>query len=378
MKTTIHTLITASLAGALAFGCTPQDDGRYDPALLAQYRAAVPSMDRLAATAPEASVQALVGDPALYPAVSWDIVTGINGSVTNIIGLMKTIVALPPTVFNSRTREFVWGPWDNDTGVGQVAVYIREAGAGADFRYEYALLRGVGNDLATMTPIIWGGATPDEVNGDHGVGVNLWDFEKNYEFEMANNPNAANEVFDRGRFATLYGKGADANMPQDEFAFVVAVFRDFIPQDNPTAQAADLDYFYGRYSGANMVVDFIDWEAGIDVSDPLDGVAEDVGVRMAFLNEGMGRAEADAMGGSLEPGVSAKGVECWDNALDRTFLEFTVDGGANQGTYTEGAIDGCDLFQPTLDELHIPSLQDLDPALMAALDDVAQNGVPSP
>lgn len=379
MKTAIHSILLASLSSALLIGCTPMDENdQYDPALLQEYRAAVPSMDRLAATAPEASVQTLVGDPALYPHASWDIVIGINGSVAGIVGLMQAIVALPPTVYNSETREFVWGPFPNENGVGYVAAYIREAEAGADFRYEYALVRGVGNDLATMTPVIWGGATPDETNGDYGVGVTLWDFEANYEFEVANNPNAANETFDRGRFATLYGKGADENMPDNEFGFVVAVFRNFIPQDKPESPAADLDYFYGRYTAADMTVDFIDWEAGVDISEPKDGVNEDVGVRMAFLNEGMGRAEADATGGSLEAGVTATGTECWGNGLDRTYLNFTVDGGAQQGTYTEGTVEACALFQPTLDELNIPSLQDIDPALLAALDQAATNGVSAP
>jgi hypothetical protein len=378
MKTAIQSILIASLSSGLLIGCTPMDDDQYDPALLQQYRAALPSMDRLAATAPEASVQTLVGDPALYPTTSWEIVIGINGSVAGIIGLMQTIVALPPTVFNSQTSEFLWGPWPSDDGVGYVAAYIREADAGADFRYEYALLRGAGNDLATMTPVIWGGATPDEANADYGLGVTVWDFENNYEFEIANNPNAANEDFNRGRFATLYGKGADQTMPANELGFVVAVFRDFIPQDKPGAAAADLDYFYGRYVAADVTVDFIDWEAGIDISDPPDAVLEDVGVRMAFLNEGMGRAEADAAGGSLEAGVTASGTECWGNGLERTYLNFTVDGGAQQGTYTEGTVEGCALFQPTLDELNIPSLQDIDPSLLSALDQVASTGIPAP
>ena len=44
---------------------------------------------------------------------------------------------------------------------------------------------------------------------------------------------------------------------------------------------------------------------------------------------------------------------------------------------TDGEAASCGLFQPTLKELGVPALTDVDPALMAALDDVATNGMPT-
>jgi len=125
-------------------------------------------------------------------------------------------------------------------------------------------------------------------------------------------------------------------------------------------------------------VDFLDFETGIDVTEPKDGVREDVGIRMAFLDQGTGRAEADVIGGSMAANQTGSATECWDTSLDETYLEFQVlDSGNPSQTYTEGDYGNCGMFQATLDDLNIPSLQDIDPNLLAALDQVATTGVPA-
>ncbi|RMH38621.1 MAG: hypothetical protein D6689_19010 [Deltaproteobacteria bacterium] len=363
----------------VAAACAAEDDGSIDEAKLATFRAAIPSKARLSAPAPKASTAAALGDPALYPTTSWPLVEGINGAVGSMIDLLEAIVALPPTVYNSDTDEFVWGPWPSDDGVGYVAAYIRDTHGTEDFRYQYALLRGASNDLATLTPVVWGGATPDPDNDDHGVGVTLWDMEADRAFREANDPNFDPAAGDRGRFAALYGAGDDPDAPENEMAFVVAVFRDWVPADEPAAEPTDLDYFYGRYITAEHTIDFIDYEVDIDVSDPADGIAEAVGVRMAFLDEGTGRAEADAANGSLAANQTVEAVECWDTSLSETYLRFDlIESGSVAQSISDGDLANCGLFQASLDDLDIPSLQDVDADLMAALDDVATNGVTAP
>ncbi|HWN66610.1 MAG TPA: hypothetical protein VNM90_03160 [Haliangium sp.] len=371
-------LSSMTLLGCVAEKDTTPDNGKFDPVLLEEYRAALPKMNRLEAQAPQASAASIsaVGDPAVYPVGSYDIATGINGAVTGIIQVLDTVTSLEPTIFNSETQEFFWGPFPNEDGIGFVAAYIREAEAGADFRYEYALLRGIDNDVANLKAVIWGGASPDATNEDHGVGVTLWDFEANRAFEQEHNPAFDTLVLDRGRFVALYAAGPDENDPEAEAAFVLAAFRDFVPADNADAAAADLDYFYGHYE-KGITVDFIDFETAFDVSDPTDGVAENVGVRMAFLNEGTGRAEATATGGSLEAGQEVHAVECWNAAIEQTFIQFEITGGTEPvGPVAEGNVADCGLFTATLDDLKIPSLDDVDPALRAALDEAASNGIP--
>lgn len=375
------------LAGALStmtfFGCAaeetdpgtpPPDD--IDQALLAEYRAALPSMGQLGAKAPEGSVASILatGDPALYPTSSYDIATGINGAVTGIIQLLDDVTSIEPTIFNSETNEFFWGPFPNEDGIGYVAAYIREGRPDADFQFEYALLRGIDNDVAKLTPVIWGGATPDPENEDHGAGVTLWDFEANRAFEEEHNPDFANLVLDRGRFVALYAAGVDENDPAAEAAYVLAVFRDFVSIDNPDAEPANLDYFYGHYEN-EIKVDFLDWEANFDVTEPADGLAENVGVRMAFLNEGVGRAEADAVGGSLTEGQEASVVECWNAAIEQSYISFEVlEGGETIASAEEGNVADCGLFTASLDDLGVPSLDDVDPGLRAILDEVARTG----
>lgn len=376
------------LAGALStmtlFGCVAEETDppnnppdEIDQALLAEYRAALPSMGQLQAQTPDSSVASILatGDPAVYPTGSYEIATGINGAVTGIIGVLDEVTSIDPTLFNSETREFFWGPFPNEDGIGYVAAYIREGRAGADFQFEYALLRGIDNDVAKLTPVIWGGATPDPDNEDHGAGVTLWDFEANRAFEEEHNPDFANLVLDRGRFVALYAAGVDENDPAAEAVYVLASFRDFVSVDNPDAEPANLDYFYGHYENG-IKVDFLDWEANIDVTDPVDGVAENVGVRMAFLNEGTGRAEADAVGGSLADGQEAFAVECWNAALEQSYISFDVlEGGETIASAEEGNFADCGLFTASLDELGVPSLDDVDPGLRAILDEVARNGV---
>jgi hypothetical protein len=366
----------AVFAVLLPLGACAQEEGG-DDARLARYRRALPTRAQLEAPTVQASSSAAVGDPALYPYQSWPIVEGINGAVGWLVDGLELITSFPPTLYNSDTLEYVWGPWEADDGVGWVAAYIRDTEGSADFRYEFALLRGASNDLATLTPVLWGGATPDEADDDHGVGVALWDFEADRAFREANDPAFDPAAGDRGRFAVLFGRGPDENDAANELAFAVAVFRDFVPADQPSNPPADLDYFYGRWTTPTNTVDFLDFETQVDVTEPADGTPEDIGVRMAFLDEGIGRAEADAAGGSMTPTQSATAVECWDTSINRTYLTFALDdAGENVFSVDEGELAGCGMFAATLDELEVPSLQAIDPALMDALDQVASTGLP--
>lgn len=373
-----NALIGLASLGLLASACVaPDDDTDVDQALLAEYRAALPDRGTLEAAAPTATTAQALGDPAFLPHSSWELVLGINGTVNGTLDLLEAIVMQPPSVYNSETREFVWGPWPDD--VGYVAAYIRDTeGTDADFRYEFAFLRGVSNDLATLTPVVWGGATPDPNDDDHGVGVTMWDFTANRTFEEANNPAFDPAAHDSGRFVALYAAGVDENDPANEGAWVVAVFRDFVPRDEQNQPPVDLDYMYGRYASPTHVIDFLDYQAPIDVDDPADGVREDVGVRMAFLDEGTGRAEADATGGSLAANHRVEVIECWDTSLAQTFIQFQeLESGNVTGTASEGQASDCGLFDATLDDLDIPSLDDVDPALLAIMDQVATTGVPA-
>ncbi|UQA63067.1 hypothetical protein [Polyangium aurulentum] len=359
----------------VACGGTDEGPDGNANALLPQYRAAIPSEAQLMASSPKGSSNAKVGDPATFPAVSQNIVVIINGSVGHIINTMKGIVALEPDLYNSETKEFFWGPYPNEDGFGTVAAYIKDAGEGGDFRYHYALLRGVDKDVAKMKPVIWGGATPDPSNEEHGAGVTLWDFEANHAFEKDNNPDYANLKLDRGRFVAVYGAGAG---DKGEGAFVVSVLRNFVPKDKPAEMPVNLDYFYGHFHDGTHTLDFLDWQSKFDIhNDGTKTAAESVGVHMAFLDEGTGRAEAQAKEGDLAANQVADIVECWDAAIAQTYVSLaTSTGGVQDGQISEGDAASCGIFQKSLAELGVPSLEDVNAELMSKLEEVATNGAP--
>lgn len=382
MYNKIHILIP--LLGFTLAACGGDEKSKFDQAKLAQYRSVVPSKDKLSASAPSNPAKQVSGNPAFYPAAAVPIATAINGAVGTMIDLLEHIVQLEPSVYNSETKEFFWGPYPNDKGVGYVGVYIREAPVDHDFKFEYAFVRGIGKDTATMKPIIWGGGTPDPTNDDFGVGVTLWDMQANNAFDQEHDAsNYDPETRDHGRFVALFASGPDEHDAAAVVTWIVSAFRNVQWKDEvyDPQGGRDADYLYGRYEKDGNRVDFIELDAEADVSpDAHDGIDENIKIRVAFYNEGVGRAEASAEGGSIAAGEHGEAVECWDAALDQTYLKFEQKNAtATISSLEIGLPEACGAFNATLDSLNIPSLalvtQD-QPDLMNALDYVATNGVP--
>ena len=65
--------------------------------------------------------------------------------------------------------------------------------------------------------------------------------------------------------------------------------------------------------------------------------------------------------------------------MKETYLQAELtDDGSTEALYQLGDPSGCvDPFDQTLDELAVPSLADVDPSLLDALDAVAEGGVDS-
>lgn len=382
----LRSTILPVLASASLFGCgsadvEPADEQQetetYEEALLQQYRQALPEEQDVTAPVPgpetSDSALTLLGDAELARLAIKSAVD-INLPAKLVVGLLRTITKLPPTFYDSEKKEFVWGPWDNEDGYGQVLVYIRENPPGDDFEYGYALVRLVDSDLATATPVIWGGGTPGQ---EQGVGVTLWDFEANNSFELEHDPDYdPGEARDAGRFAMVFGRGDEDD---GKFAFNVAVFRNFVSKDaEPDALPADLDYFFGRFKADDgTLLHFVDWALTSNLCEgepascfdaPGPGEDETLSLRAAFINRGQGRAEATVTGGDLSTSVST--VECWDDDMDRTGITVSDDVAVlvEQGECSEP-------FTQSLDELGVPSLADVDAQMLSVMDCVATNGL---
>jgi hypothetical protein len=372
--------------------CGKDSSSTINKDLLSRYRGAIPSESQLAAKKPQGSTTRAVGDPARYPANAGPVAIQINLAAVGIIQLMRTITNFEPTLYNSTTKEFLWGPWDNNDDFGTVAAYVQEQPAGADFQYVYALVRGVSNDLATMKPVIWGAATPDPTNVDNGVGITLWDFEANYDFAKTNDPDFALKRLDRGRFVAIYAAGEDPQKPGARMAWDFSVFRNFIAKEDyvasqdPLVDGKDLDYLYGHYVGTDQnVLDFLHFQFPLN-TDAQTTLFEDYSVQMAFINSGWGRAEVLVKNGDLVPPANYAETECWNDGLKRTYLgkSYTDPAGTTTPIPGDGTEQDCGpdvgggtmLFARTLAELGIPTLDDVDPEMKTKLEDVAENGLP--
>ncbi len=373
-----HAISAVMLPLALV-GCTlaDGDDEGYDAALLQQYRSALPTTERLASGVPtpgsHPGALALEADSEIAR-MAIEAAVGVNEPAIQMVRVLEVITALPPTLYNSETREFIWGPWPNDDGVGNVVAYIRENDVGDDFRYSYAFARLMDQDIATAEPVIAGGATPDPDDPDLGVGATLWDMQMNNAFDRANDPEFDPEVpRDQGRVAMLYGAGTDGG---ENHAFNVAMLRDFVADDaEPGTQPADAELFYGHTRVDGVSLHFLDWVIQGDVcdatvdscfeNDAVDDADETFAFRAAFLGTA-GRGEATISGGDLTNDLAL--VECWDSMLETTY--FAVDDGT--ASVTDGSCGGNE--DVSLAESGVPTLDQVEPELMDALDCVASNG----
>lgn len=365
----------------------PEGTDPYTPEMLESYRAVVPSVEILQSPTIQSDASAVIGDPASYPTFLAPQVNAVNDTTRGVLETLRAVTDLPPTIYNSETREFVWGPFDNDDTAlegDKVLVYIKDAGEEADFRYHYAFVRAQRNDVASFTPVIWGGSNPDEENERIGNGVILYDFEAWMDFEVEHNDDPRADV--GGRFAVAFARHAEG---EDEALHVVSVFRDFKP--NRLEDPISFEQLYGRYTKAETedeagyTVDFADASVSANIyPEEGDGSAEEnLHIRVALIDEGYGRGQAFIDGGDLdEANSTVHGVECWDQFVARAYYRAHVEGDL-AGEEDELVLDeegdfetGCPLVLANdLDDINIPTIDDVGEDLLNALDAVATNGI---
>jgi len=127
---------------------------------------------------------------------------------------------------------------------------------------------------------------------------------------------------------------------------------------------------------ASETFDFLDFDIVSDIDEIVGSEQEDLNIRMALYNEGIGRAEVFAEGGDIASGNYIDGTECWDDSFFRQyfFLDLVekASGDRLQIVAPQGAPESC-----TISDLNdVPSLDDIDDELLEILEDIAENGVP--
>ena len=375
-------LVAVAAVAALAAACAPDDGGKgYSDEDLARYKTALPARSTLTMrNPPSTTAAAFGGTPTLYPSFAVPVAMQINGMVGGTLDIIELIAEQPPTLFDSEDLEFWWGPIpDAESAIegDHWSLYIHDQINDADFnpqsdlRYEFAIIRGLGNDVASLTPILYGVATPVEENPDHGLGVFVYDFDNNIQFE--DTYNAGHGPLTEGRFATIFAKGPDENNPAAIVTFVIAAFRDFVPEEEPGATPANVDYFWGNFADATNSFDFLDFGFAADVIDDTAAV-EDMAMKLAFFNSSVGRAEVGVTNGDLGTDT-ASAVECWDASVSQTFLSFSLDTGSGPVLQGEsGSAASCVWDAAQFDQ--IPDLGDVA-AMHQLVSDVAAFGIPS-
>lgn len=369
---------------AVACGGQSQNDATYAPELLEEYRRAIPAEARLEATAPGVSGAAgalsAPGDAELA-GQAIRLAVAVNRPARQMVRSLRSIVELPPSHYDLAERRFLWGPWDFDEGVGQVALTVTRNLPSDEFDYSYAFWRTTTDDLAQAAPVIAGSASPDANDPDAGIGVTVWDLELNHEFELQHDANYEAGQAGRGRFVMLYGRQSN---DEGQALFNVAVFHDFVPEPEDDAEPAEpvsARYFYGRFSAAEGVrVDFVETEVDADLCDDApescfqESTTADLDERFRYLayfvNRGVGRAEAHLSAGDLAQPVSL--VECWDDRLQRTSFQIETDG-LMQETMQEGSCTTP--TERSAAELGLPSLDELDGDALAVMTCAAENGL---
>lgn len=375
----VAAMATAAVVGG---GCGPEEGGKgYDDEDLSRYKTALPARSTLALRNPPTSTAAAFGGtPTIYPEFAVPVAMQINGLVGGTLDIIELIAAQEPTLYDSDDLEFWWGPIpDSESALADdhFSLFIHDRIEDADYdpqtdlRYEFAIIRGLGNDVANLTPILYGVASPVEGTEDHGIGAFIYDFDNNVAFENEHNP--GHGPLTSGRMATIFLKGPDEDNPAAEVTAVVAAFRDFLPEDAIVGEPAiNVDYFWGNFTDGVADFDFIDLEFLADVINDTTAV-ENMDMKLAFYNNGIGRAEVGVTNGDLGTD-DILAVECWDAAVSQTYLSYTVDTGGGPVLAGEsGAAASCVWDATQFGE--VPDLSDV-PGMQTLVDDLATFGIP--
>jgi hypothetical protein len=348
----------------------------YDYETLDTFRSALPTEERLVTGLPAGTDSAAPGtdSAAVLAQQGVQLARGINRNARDLARTLQQIASEDPDHFNPEREEFVWGPWQSPSGPGELTLSIQRHPSVTDFEYSYALIRHMPGDEHSGRPVIWGGASLDPEQPDHGTGLTAVDLDANAAFEAEYGEEAElDPAVGQGRFAMVHGY---AQHGADSVLFNRASFRAYVPpaDDRATMLApTTVEHFYGRVAEpSGAVVDFLQSEIDSDLcgADPsscfsaawAQGHAERFVFGEFVLDSGLGRADAKLSGGDLASQVAM--TECWNASRVRTSYELTTDGGTLQMMPSPSCPGRA---AQSSEELGLPTADDVQPWLLNAL-----------
>ena len=308
----------------LTTACQPLDEAE-------DFRNGIPRSETVAMTVPEqgggqaltveSHQRALRGETSDFYKLTRGVSGLVNGGGALVLGLVKAVVAHPPTEVGAATA--VWGPWTEPLAPNAWKVTVTHEG-GHRYRYVFE-----GRDKHST------GAFVTVLSGTHTAAL-----------DPSGRPM---EGFGAGMFTLDWDARATLPMPDDEVGSatyvysrqpgapttIEAQFRN-VKDKELNDQRVNVDYLYQRTPGAGGRMEFVHAApAGMTSA----------GTRWAVLSRwaetGAGRSDVRATGGDIPDGSSATASECWDVHFSSAFLASNFAAWTNYGDEATDCV-----FQP--------------------------------
>lgn len=306
MRTTIGSLIAASVLGLSLGGCIQQNEGPHPVAKV------LPRAQDVKIELPEsaASNAFAVGDIATWYVATRDVTRTLNGGTAYVLILVHTIVQFPATTVDGDT--YTWGPHHEGLDPAEWRLVVTEL---ADGTYDWHL---DGRNLTEANS-----AFETTVGGNaHGDGTGTFTL----DFDAAERVNPIDND-GRGVIGVSYDvRNRALDMDVDTVEDVAGT---------PTPVHFDYTYAASADGAGDMVFAML-----ADSADP--GTAkEEATLRSRWLATGAGRADVRLRNGDLAVEVTAS--ECWSSMFRRTFYTDSATWLPTEGDVADCAFADSDL-----------------------------------
>jgi hypothetical protein len=323
MTTSRLTLLAALCAVSAVAGCGPMvTEPVPDIPQTVEYetvRIEYGDDDLLAATAQQALIGAMVGDPSFTASITKEAVRASNAIIRDHFALIDAIVALPPSRVEGNF--FVWESREpRENGLNFLRFVIEQV-AEDEFRY---LLQGGPSEEGAQD--LFAGDFTDfgRVDGEQqGTGRVFIDFDAIGAVDPAARPNA-------GQLVITFRAANRVRQVRTGFYRVDL-------GEGPLSAI----YSYTQFSGGAGSFTYFARADFMGDGEPL----EFVGIRSQWRGDLTGRAVARISGGSLEINEVVL-RECWDRNAALTFADSSPD----FADYEDGSADDCPAFLREFDD----------------------------
>lgn len=277
-----------------------------------QFRRGVPREETVKVTVPGGKAgQALTidqGKPSEFLSLTYGVTSLINGGAFFVGGLVKAVLAFPPTNITGDTA--TWGPWHGDIEPIDWKVTVTRVGD-HQFHYEFAG-RSRTQPNAPFVTVLAGthdAATDDGGDPVEGFGAGSFTIDWDARQTLPAPPK------DVGKASYTYSRPSPA-----VDATIGAQFRQV--RDDDTKKLIDVDYAYVHHAAGGGSMDFT-----YDAAKQMPPGKWTV--RSRWQSSGAGRADVRATSPDLPAGATVN--DCWNTSFASMFRRVSWDTNAGYG-----------------------------------------------